>query len=88
MIAVACDDEPLRTRTAVADRYRKKHELNYQLYAESSDRPGPLLKRFNIERYPTVVLLNSSGAVVWQGHPSKTDELVAVIEQQLRAAGR
>lgn len=88
VVAVTCDDEALRTRTAVADRYRKKYELNYQLYCETGDRPGPLLKRFNVERYPTVVLLNSSGAVVWQGHPSKTNELVAAIEQQLESAGR
>jgi thiol-disulfide isomerase/thioredoxin len=88
VVAVACDDESLRTRSVVADRYRKKYDLNYQLYAETADRPGPLLKRFNIERYPTVVLINSSGAVVWQGHPSKTNELVAAIEQQLEAAGR
>jgi thiol-disulfide isomerase/thioredoxin len=88
VIAVTCDDEPLRTRSAVADRYRKKYDLNYQLYVETSDQPGPLLKRFNIERYPTVVLINSTGAVVWQGHPSKTNELVAAIERQLEAAGR
>jgi len=88
VVGVTCDEEPLKTRMAVADRYRKKNELNYQLYVESSENVGPLMKRFNIERYPTVVLINSSGAVVWQGHPSKTNELVAAIEQQLQASGR
>jgi thiol-disulfide isomerase/thioredoxin len=88
VVAVTCDEEPLKTRTAVADRYRRNYELNYQVYVEASEAPGPLLKRFGIERYPTVVLLNSQGAVVWQGHPSKTAELVAAIEGQLQSAGR
>jgi len=88
VVAVTCDEEPLKTRMAVADRYRRKHDLNYQLYVEANENPGPLMKRYNIERYPTVVLLNSLGVVVWQGHPSKTAELVAAIEGQLQAAGR
>jgi thiol-disulfide isomerase/thioredoxin len=87
VVAVTCDEEPLKTRMAVADRYRRSNDLNYQLYVEESESPGPLLKRYNIERYPTVVLLNSQGTVVWQGHPSKTAELVAAIEGQLQAAG-
>jgi thiol-disulfide isomerase/thioredoxin len=84
VIAVTCDDEPLKTRLAYAERYRKKYDLNYQLYAEPGNKPGPLLKRFGIERYPTVVLLNSAGDVLWQGHPSRTEELINVIEKNLR----
>ena len=84
VIAVTCDDEPLKTRQLYADKYRTKHDLNYPIYTEPGKRPGDLMKRFGIDRYPTAVLLDSSGAVLWQGNPGKTKELVTAIEDNLR----
>ena len=84
VIGITCDDEPLKTRQVYADRYRIKHDLNYQIYVEPGKRAGELMKRFGIDRFPTAVLLDSRGAVLWQGNPSKTQDLVNAIEDNLR----
>ncbi len=84
VIGITCDDEPLKTRQVYADRYRIKHDLNYQIYVEPGKRAGELMRRFGIDRFPTAVLLDSRGAVLWQGNPSKTQDLVNAIEDNLR----
>ena len=84
VIGITCDDEALKTRQVYAEKYRAKHDLNYTIYAEPGQRPGQLLKRFGIDRFPTAVLLDSRGAVLWQGNPSKVQDLVTAIEDNLR----
>jgi len=88
VVGVACDDESLQTRISVAEKYRMDHELNYGMYTETTRKPGELMKKFGVDRYPTVVLLDATGAVLWQGHPNKKDQLVSVIEAALRDAPR
>ena len=58
--------------------------MNYAIYAEPGQRPGQLMKRFGIDRFPTAVLLDARGAVLWQGNPSKVQDLVTAIEDNLR----
>ena len=84
VIGITCDDEALKTRQVYAEKYRAKHDLNYAIYAEPGQRPGQLMKRFGIDRFPTAVLLDTRGAVLWQGNPSKVQDLVTAIEDNLR----
>ena len=84
VMAVTCDEESLKTRLAYAERYRKKHDLNYQIYAEPGEQPGLIRNKFKVDRFPTVVLIDNRGEVLWQGHPSRTQELVNAIEKALR----
>ncbi len=84
VIGITCDDEALKTRQVFAEKYRAKHALNYPIYVEPGQRPGQLLKRFGVDRFPTVVLLDARGAVLWQGNPSKTQDLITAIEDNLR----
>jgi thiol-disulfide isomerase/thioredoxin len=88
VIAVACDDEPYPTRVAVAERYRNDMNLLFGVYTETGKRPGELLKKFGVDRYPTAVLLDASGAVLWQGHPGKKETLIPTIEEALRQPAR
>jgi len=84
IIGITCDDETLKARQVFAEKYRAKHDLNYPIYVEPGQRPGQLLKRFGVDRFPTAVLLDSRGAVLWQGNPSKVQDLVNAIEDNLR----
>ncbi len=84
VIAVTCDDEAQKTRQVYAEKYRAKHDLNYPVLVEPGQRPGQLMKRFGIDRFPTAVLLDARGAVLWQGNPSKVQELLTAIEDNLR----
>jgi thiol-disulfide isomerase/thioredoxin len=69
VIAVACDDGPVSERLARARKYHQDHGLNYSLYVEPGNVPGQVRDRFGVEGYPTAVLLDAAGAIVWKGHP-------------------
>jgi thiol-disulfide isomerase/thioredoxin len=86
VVGVACDDEPLTTRQAVAERYRTDHALNFPILTETGKKPGALMKKFGVDRYPTAILLDFSGAVLWQGHPNRKDSLIEAIESHLSAS--
>jgi thiol-disulfide isomerase/thioredoxin len=69
VIAVVCDDLPQKQRAAAAAKYARDNNLNYALYIEPGE-AGSVRDRFNVEVYPTAVLLDASGTVLWQGHPA------------------
>lgn len=83
VVGVVCDDAPAAERRTLAAAYRRKHDLNYLLYTEPAATPGALLKRFDIDRYPTLVLLDGAGAVLWKGHPADLAELERAIAKGL-----
>ncbi len=79
VVGVVCDDAPAAERRTLAAQYQRKHDLKYLLYTEPAATPGALLKRFDIDRYPTLVLLDGAGAVLWKGHPADAAELERAI---------
>ncbi|HJZ60320.1 MAG TPA: redoxin domain-containing protein [Gemmataceae bacterium] len=70
LAGVVCDDAPLSERAARAARYHQANNLNYALFVEPGTKPGVVRERFQVESYPTAVLLDETGSVVWKGHPS------------------
>ena len=92
VIAVACDDEadtrkpPIaqKQRLELASKYTRDNSLNYQVFVEPGPVSGSVRNRYNIKGYPTVVLLDGTGAVLWQGHPHIDQiELEAAIKRAL-----
>lgn len=69
LLGVVCDDGSLKNRAALAAKYHQEHNLNYALYVEP--RPGQVQRRFHVEGYPTAVLLDETGSVLWKGHPQQ-----------------
>jgi len=83
LIGVLCDDAPRHDRAALAAKYQRDHNLNYAVYVEAGS-AGSVRDRFKVDAYPTAVLLNAEGTVVWQGHPGiKRAELESAIQRQL-----
>jgi thiol-disulfide isomerase/thioredoxin len=83
LIGVVCDNAPARERLALAAKYHADHRLNYALFVEPGPEPGSVRDRFQVERYPTAVLLDGTGGVLWQGHPADRAALEAAIRQHL-----
>ncbi|MGL6096789.1 MAG: TlpA family protein disulfide reductase, partial [Fimbriiglobus sp.] len=83
VIAVACDAVDVPKRRAVAAKYYRDHELNYLLYVEPGESPGPVMDRFQVEFYPSLVLLSGSGDVIWAGDPRQMDKLERVVRERL-----
>ena len=75
---------PGRARAA---KYQRDNNLNYMLYVEPGAEPGAVRDRLNVSSYPTAVLLDASGRVLWRGQPAQPaanrDALEAAIRQAL-----
>ncbi|MDW8244722.1 MAG: TlpA disulfide reductase family protein, partial [Thermogemmata sp.] len=83
VVAVLCDELPLAQRLQSAQHYAQTSQVNYPVYVEPGAAPGRVRDAFAIEGYPTAVVLNAHGQIVWKGHPGKKQELEVVIWQQL-----
>ena len=69
-------------RRELAAKYADEHRLNYLVYAEPGSAPGAVMRHFGVTTFPTLVLLDGTGAILWQGRPADMDEL----ERAIRAA--
>jgi thiol-disulfide isomerase/thioredoxin len=83
VVGLVCDDEPLKARVMAADQFRRDQDVTYLLLTEPGKRPTEWLARYGVSDLPTAVLLDSTGAVLWQGNPMRTTDLMAVIDEQL-----
>jgi thiol-disulfide isomerase/thioredoxin len=84
VIAVLCDDVPLETRIEAARKYSNANNVNYAVFVEPGNRPGLVRDKLGVEAYPTAVLLDSTGTVLWQDHPGRGKaELEAAIRKAL-----
>lgn len=79
LVAVVCDNESDERRVELANRYRVEQRIPYFVFAESSR--GRLADQFNVEFYPTLVLLDGTGRRLWKGHPKD----LAVAEKIIRS---
>jgi len=80
VIGVACDPlSPGDRRAAVAEYVRKHQIKNYLVYTEPGVQPGAVQKLFKIDAYPTLVLLDPWGNVLWTGHPKDLAEAEKVL---------
>jgi hypothetical protein len=84
VIAVACDERlTQKQRLDAAGKFSRDNNLNYQVLIEPGDVSGGVRNRYNVTGYPNVVLLDSAGAVLWQGHPNKRADLESAIKRAL-----
>ncbi|MCS6866788.1 MAG: redoxin domain-containing protein [Gemmataceae bacterium] len=83
VVAVLCDNTPLRQRIATASKYSRDQNLNYPIFVEAGD-TGSVRDQFDVEVYPTAVLLDTTGRVLWKGHPGQKALVESAIQQHLR----
>jgi thiol-disulfide isomerase/thioredoxin len=69
VVAVLCDEVPLDARITAADRYARMNNVNYAVYVEPGAKPGAVRKQFGFDSYPSAVLLDATGTVLWRGNP-------------------
>jgi thiol-disulfide isomerase/thioredoxin len=85
VVAVLCDELPQKARAAAASKYARDNNTNYAVYVEPGATAGAVRDRLGVEAYPTAVLLDATGAVLWKGHPAKRTEIENAVR---RALGR
>ena len=82
LVGVVCDESPEVDRRTAASAYVRTQGLNYLLYTEAKAKA--VRKQFGVDRYPTLVLIDSTGAVLWNGHPKDMPELEKVVRAELQ----
>jgi thiol-disulfide isomerase/thioredoxin len=79
VVGVACDDASESARRSLAAKYADGHRLNYLVYAEPGSAPGRVMKHFGVTGFPTLVLIDGTGSILWEGHPADLDDLERVV---------
>lgn len=89
-IAYESDEETFRVQAQKVDRERRTRGINYQLLLGAGSR-CPVRTQFQIRNYPTVILLDGRGRIIWrkEGLLRRGDlqELEIIIKQQLGFRG-
>jgi thiol-disulfide isomerase/thioredoxin len=86
LVGLACEpDAPFTTRAREVELVSRKKEMNYRVYLEREGHVGDVQRLFNVGYYPTLVLLDRSGTILWRGGATDTDlaRLEGTIKQYL-----
>ena len=66
VIGIACERTPPKDRTAKVAQAIKDLKINYPVLITSMDGSCPVQEAFQIQFYPTMVLLDRQGRILWR----------------------
>jgi thiol-disulfide isomerase/thioredoxin len=66
VVGIACEDTPPAVRSAKVAQTVKRLGINYPVLVTSRDGTCPLQDAFQIQFYPTMVLLDRHGHILWR----------------------
>ena len=88
VVGVACEQVPAERRRALVGNSVRKLKINYPVLLSGMDGPCPVQEAFQIQVYPTMILVDRQGRVVWRNEgatPLSLARLDRVIENATRA---
>jgi thiol-disulfide isomerase/thioredoxin len=71
VVGIACENIAPEKRKARVDEYTRKLNINYAVLLSGMNGPCPLLEAFQVQVFPTMILLNRRGEVLWRESGSK-----------------
>ncbi len=89
VVGIACerDQQPAEQRAAGAAKAAKKLGINYPILVSTMDGSCPLQKALHIQSYPTLILVDRQGRVLWQEQGAtrltmmRLDRMIAIATQ-------
>jgi thiol-disulfide isomerase/thioredoxin len=82
VIGVACDGLSTAEVRAV-NNAAQQHGINYRvLLADHNDR-DPVQQKFRVDGYPTLILIDENGTIIWRGNSANLSQLEGIIQQRL-----
>jgi thiol-disulfide isomerase/thioredoxin len=84
VVGIACEygtdaDTVQRVRDVV-----KQKRVQYEIVLADPVGRCPVQNQFYVRKYPTLVLLDENGTILWRGEGAQIDQVRAIIQQQLR----
>jgi thiol-disulfide isomerase/thioredoxin len=80
------NDAPMLEQIQKIDRVAQRLRVNYRLLLGSERKSCPVRNQFQIDTFPTLVLLDDAGKIVWRSEgvdPQKWKELEFLVRQRL-----
>jgi thiol-disulfide isomerase/thioredoxin len=89
VVGIACEHGAWSDRVGQVRDVRSQMQaqgLNYQFYLDGGeDNRWASVGLFQVKAFPTLILLDGEGRVLWRGGPDRLDELRGTITRQLAA---
>lgn len=67
VIGIACEYGDQQDAVAAAEEIRRQAQIHYAVLASPLDEPCAVRDHFHVQRYPTLVLINRQGQILFQG---------------------
>ena len=94
VVGIACEKNPVDRRKAIVAAAAEKLGINYSVLVTGMDGNCPVQRDFQIQYYPTMILLDRRGKIVWRAEgatPSnlfRLDRALAATERPTQTARR
>jgi thiol-disulfide isomerase/thioredoxin len=87
VVGVSCENGESAAENArrVRDARQRIPAINYRLVLANKYGSCPVQSQFHIAQYPTMVLLDSDGTILWRGGSDRIRELEQLIRRRLGA---
>jgi thiol-disulfide isomerase/thioredoxin len=87
VVGIACEDGPASASIAHVDDVAQQLGINYLVLVSTKDGASPIQEAMHIQAYPTMILLDRQGRVVWRDTGANTSTL-ARLDRVLEASTR
>jgi len=94
VVGIACEKNPVDRRKAIVAAVAEKLGINYSVLVTGMDGNCPVQRDFQVQYYPTMILLDRRGKIVWRAEgatPSnmfRLDRALAATERPTQTARR
>jgi thiol-disulfide isomerase/thioredoxin len=69
VIGIACETGTVMEQISRIRSVRGRYNMNYLTLLGGQHDNSPIVKQFGVASYPTLVLLDESGKIIWRSHP-------------------
>jgi thiol-disulfide isomerase/thioredoxin len=84
VIGIACERSSGAERSQRVKEAIDRYQINYRVILGEEYEECPVQQKFHISSYPTLVLLDTNGKILWRGNPSGFAQLEAILKRELK----
>lgn len=84
VIGIASEKGPIADQIATVRHIRGRHSINYlTLLSGGGHSDCPVIQQFGVQRYPTLILLDDSGRIIWSEYNGMDETAWKVLRQEI-----
>ncbi len=87
IIGIACEEGPATANATHVAEVAERLGINYSVLLSSKDQPSPLLEALHIQAFPTMIVVDREGRIVWRDQGA-TDFTLARLDRAVDTSSR